>query len=172
MAGTWTSERFPQFEQSIRRLTDEHRELTDEPLHLAINYLPQNRNQQHLYLLEVIGGLGQGINPERDLFEVTFAASPEFPMAPNEELHLLLTNPAELEVALREGWPLAQEVVDAIRAGDYSVMHEDDVGRRDLAMLRELSYSDCQPRNEEGIESAALDFHLKSNPERWPYSEV
>ena len=136
MAGSWSSERFPKIEQAIRRLTDEHRELTDEPLHLAIAYLSASRNQQDIFLLEVVGGFGDGINPERDLFEATYAASPEFPMDPDRELHLLLTNPNELEIALREGWPLANEVVDAIRAGDYKALYQDEVGGRVLAMLQ------------------------------------
>ena len=34
MAGTWTSERFPQFEPAIRKLTQQHLELKVEPLHL------------------------------------------------------------------------------------------------------------------------------------------
>ena len=70
MAGSWTADRFPQFEAAIRRLTEQHRELVDEPLHLAVSYLPAMRDQQHIFLLEVIGGPGESINPERDLFEV------------------------------------------------------------------------------------------------------
>ena len=46
MAGTWTSERFPQFEPAIRRLTQQHRELEDEPLHLALAYLPRRHGQE------------------------------------------------------------------------------------------------------------------------------
>jgi hypothetical protein len=130
MAGPWTAERFPQFEAAIRRLTEQHRELVDEPLHLAVSYLPAIRDQQHIYLFEVIGGPGESISPERDLFEATFETTPGFPMGPNEQLHLILTNPRELEIALREGWSLASEVVDAIRAGDYRVLYKDEVGNR------------------------------------------
>jgi hypothetical protein len=50
MAGPWTAESFPQFEAAIRRLTEQHRELVDEPLHLAVSYLPAIRDQQHVYL--------------------------------------------------------------------------------------------------------------------------
>lgn len=59
MAGTWTSERFPQFEPAIRRLTEQHRELEDEPLHLALGYLPRRKGQEvydGIFLFEVIGG--------------------------------------------------------------------------------------------------------------------
>jgi len=136
MPGSWISERFPQFEAAIRRLTEQHRELVDEPLHLAVSYLPAERDQQHIFLFEVISTPGESINLERDLFEVTFAATPGFPMGQDEQLHLILTNPRELEIALREGWPLANEVVNAIRAGDYKVLHNDEVGERVLAELR------------------------------------
>jgi hypothetical protein len=57
-------------------------------------------------------------------------------MGPGEQLHLILTNPRELKIALEECWPLAIEVVNAIRAGDYKVLFKDPVGARTLALLR------------------------------------
>ena len=110
--------------------------MVDEPLHLAVSYFPATRDQQHIFLFEVIGTSGESINPDRDLFEVNFEASPGFPMEPNEQLHLILTNPRELECALENGWPLAIEVIDAIRAGDFAVLYQDEVGERVLAMLQ------------------------------------
>ena len=56
-------------------------------------------------------------------------------MGPNEQLHLILTNPRELEIALREGWSLASEVVNAIRTRDYKVLYKDEVGERVLDQL-------------------------------------
>ena len=111
MAESWTADRFPHFEASLRRLTDQHRELADEPLHLAISYSPATRDQQDVFLFEVVGGLAEGINPERDLFEATYLSASGFPMKPNEQLHLILTNPRELEIGLEEGWPLVREIV-------------------------------------------------------------
>ncbi len=136
MAGTWSADRFPQFEAAIRRLAEQHRELVDEPLHLAIAYHPALRDQQHIFLFEVVGGPGESINPERDLFEVVYETTPAFPMGPNEQLHLVLTNPQELEVALREGWYLAVEVVNAIQARDYEVVYKDEVWERVLDKLQ------------------------------------
>lgn len=136
MAGSWTSDRFPHFEQAIKRLTEQHRELEDEPLHLAVAYLPAKRDQQHIFLFEVIGTPGESINLERDLFEATFGATAGFPMAQNEQLHLILTNPRELEIALVQSWPLACQVVNAIRDGDYEVLYKDEVGERVLASLQ------------------------------------
>lgn len=136
MAGSWTADRFPQFEAAIRRLTDQHRELVDEPLHLALSYLPALRDHQDIFLFEVIGGSAETISSEQDFFEAVFTASPGFPMEPNEQLHLILTNPREVEVAIRDDWSLAKEVVDAIRAGDYEVLYSDEVGQRILATLQ------------------------------------
>jgi len=135
MAVSWTADRFPQFEAAIRRLTEQHRELVDEPLHLAVSYLPAMRDQEHIFLFEVVGSPVESINPERDLFEAVFETTPGFPMGPNEQLHLILTNPRELEIALREGWSLASEVVNAIRARDYEVLYKDGVGGRVLDKL-------------------------------------
>src|SRR5438128_10539283 len=115
MAGSWTSERFPQFEQPIRALTEKHRQLEDEPLHLAISYGPQ-RDQQDIFLFEVIGG-EESISPDRDLFEATFESIPGLQTGFAQRLHLILTTPPELKQALEEGWPLANEVVSAIRSG-------------------------------------------------------
>ena len=136
MATSWSDKRFPEFEQAIRRLTDQHRELDDEPLHLALTYLPEERDQRHLYLLEIVGTPGQSLNPDRDLFEVTFASSVGFPLATGEELHLILTNPREFVVALKQGWPLANEIVSAIRSGNFQVLFQDEIGGTGLQQLQ------------------------------------
>jgi hypothetical protein len=136
MAGSWTSERFPQHEKALLRLVEQHRELEDEPLHLALAYLPAHRDQQHVYLFEVIGSRWESVSPDNDLFEVAFPPSTGFPMEPNEELHLILTNPRELNLALERNWPLASEVVKAIGDEDYEVLFKDEVGEKILDQLR------------------------------------
>lgn len=139
MAGSWTADRFPQFEAAIRRLASQHQELADEPLYLALSYLPATRDQQHIFLFEVIGGITESIPSERDLFETTFLPASGFPMGPNEQLHLILTNPHELEIGIKEGWPLVSELVDAIHRADYQVLHADDTGRQLLELLRDAA---------------------------------
>jgi len=127
VAGTWTSKRFPRFEAQIRELTKQHRELEDEPLHLAISYAPQ-RDRQDIFLFEVIGGT-DSIGPDKELFETTFASTPGFPMDAGQQLHLLLTNRCELDMALREGWQSVREIVDAIRSGEYESLWADEIGK-------------------------------------------
>jgi hypothetical protein len=134
MAGSWTSERFPQFEQQIRALMEQHRELEDEPLHLAISYGPL-RDQEDIFLFEVAGG-EESVNPDRDFFEVTFKSVPGLQTGFSQPLHLVLTNPQEFKKALAEGWPLAKEVVSAVQADAYKVLYKDAVGDRLLRQIR------------------------------------
>lgn len=137
MAGSWTTDRFPQFEAEVRRLTQEHRELEDEPLHLAISYDP-GRDSQDIFLFEVIGDFARGeISPERDLFETTFHSTSEFPLAAGEKLHLVLTSPEEFSVALAEDWPLATEIKNAVRRGDFQDLFHDEQGGRMLELIRD-----------------------------------
>lgn len=140
MAGTWTSERFPQFESAIRQLTEQHRQLKDEPLHLAVSYGPE-REPQDIFLLEVIGG-DHPLSLDHELFETVFTSTSGFPMRADQNLHLVLTTLGELETALREGWPSAEEIRKAIASGDYKVLHDDEVGQRIMNWLRSGSRSE------------------------------
>ena len=139
MPGEWISEKFPQFEPAIRQLTEQHRELEDEPLHLALAYLPRRNGReegQDIFLFEVIGGAADSFGQSEDLFEATFVAAPGLPTGFEQPLHLILTTPRGLEEALAEGWPLALEVADAVRRNDYKVLHDDPVGRKVLRQIR------------------------------------
>ncbi|HWG45361.1 MAG TPA: hypothetical protein VN688_21540 [Gemmataceae bacterium] len=139
MAGEWISERFPQFEAAIRRLTEQHRELEDEPLHLALAYLPRRDGREvdrGIFLFEVIGGVADRFGQSEDLFEAAFDAIPGLPTGFDQTLHLILTTSREFEEALTHGRPLAMEVADAVRHGDYKVLHHDRVGQKVLRQIR------------------------------------
>ena len=137
MQQSWIRERFPRHADDLRRLTDEHRLLTDEPLHLAVAYDP-GHDSQDVFLFEVVGGFAGGqVSPDRNLFEVTYGASSGFPSINGEQLHLILTSPEEVSVAIREQWPLAVEVAHAIRTGNFEVLFEDETGARLLELVRE-----------------------------------
>ena len=106
-------------------------------MHLAVSYDP-GRDCEDIFLFEVVGGFARGeINPERDLFETAFFSTPEFPLAAGEKLHLVLTSPEELSVALAEGWPLAIELRRAIRRGDFEDLFHDEQGIRCLELIRD-----------------------------------
>jgi hypothetical protein len=138
MASAWSSARFPHFEQAVRQLTERHRELEDEPLHLALSYGPL-REQQDIFLLEVIAGGEESSSPDKELFETTFEPNPGLPTGFDQRLHLILTNPDEIKTALEEEWPSAQEVADAVRRDDYTVLYADAVGNHVLDLIREAA---------------------------------
>jgi hypothetical protein len=141
MAGTWTRERFPQFEGQIRRLAEQHRELEDEPLHLALAYQPNPpRDQQDIYLFEVIGGWGEN-NPDKDLFETTFEPNGLLQTGFNQRLHMILTTPVEFKAAMVENWKTAEEIVNAVRCDDYQVLHADAVGGKILELIQKEAQS-------------------------------
>ena len=135
MASTWAIERLPQIEAQLRQLTDQHRELRDEPLHLAVAF--QRRDDpQGIYLFEVVGHFAAGeISPDSSLFEVTFTPSPMFPIPEGQHLHLLLTSPEEIRVALEQNWPSADEIRHAIRDGNYKELFADSVGQQVLGLM-------------------------------------
>lgn len=139
MAGRWSTDRFPQFAPAVRRLTEQHRGLQDEPLHLALTYLPRRDGQEinrGIFLFEVIGGLADNFGHTGDLFEASFESTPGLSTGFDEPLHLLLTTKRELADALSKGLPLATEVADAVRRGDYEVLFDDSEGRTSLQELK------------------------------------
>ena len=69
------------------------------------------------------------------MLESTFETVSGLPTGFNQPLHLILTTPREIEEALENCWGLALEVADAVRRGDYKVLHADTVGRRVLKRL-------------------------------------
>jgi hypothetical protein len=115
----------PALVQQIEALINQHRRLQDEPLLLAIYYEP-GRLPQDIFVFEVIDGFGAGsIDPDQELFEVTYNSTPGFPLPPGRRLHLVLTNPQEFAVAAQGNWPLLAELREAIAAGNSLVVYSD-----------------------------------------------
>jgi len=133
----WTTERFPTFECQVRELADQHKELVDEPMHLAIAYDP-GRDMRDIFLFELLGNFGRGeVSPDGELFEVTFRPSDDFPLERDQRIHLVLSSPQEFRVALAQHWTSAEELRAAVGCGDYIVVFEDETGHEFLSLLRE-----------------------------------
>ena len=116
---------FPRFEREVKQLVQNHLKLEDEPLLLAIYYKPQ-REMHDIFLFEVIQNFGDGeVDPDRELFEVTYASTTGLPLEKGQYLHLVMTNPKELEVATQENWVMVAELRAAMSAGDCRVLHKD-----------------------------------------------
>jgi len=134
MARRWTNDRFPRHADALNRLAQQHRQLEDEPLHLAMTFGPE-RDGEGIFLLEVIGNFGTTPSADRELFEVTYGSSSALPLNPDEQLHLILTSPEELRAALRERWESAREVLQAIRNDQFDPLFADETGEE---LLRQM----------------------------------
>jgi len=129
-AARWIPESLPQ----VERLVEGHRALEAEPLLLAILYAPA-RNPGDAFVFEVIQNFGSNsIDPDAELFEVSFDPTADFPLPAGQKLRLVLTNPDELRAAVRGHWPLADELRQAMRDGRARVIWADPQ-HRDLLEL-------------------------------------
>src|SRR5438876_10570077 len=111
-----------QYAALLRDLVNQHKQLDDDRLALAIAYT-DDRNHD-LFLMEVLekrGFLGQGFifQGASDLRVHEIASTPGFPLAADQTLHLILTNPVELQHALAANYPLAESFRQAVRSGRY-----------------------------------------------------
>lgn len=123
MAEQWTKKRYPQYAEQIAKLAEEHAALKDEPLLLAISYGDSSQGNS-IHIFELVENFGHGeVNPDKFLFEAEFGSSSDFPLNTGDFLHLVLSNPQEMRIAIREEWPPVKQICDAISAGNYEVLH-------------------------------------------------
>lgn len=116
---------YPVSHDAVATLVQEHRALRDEVLLLAIYYAPE-RDVNDIFLFEIFDGFGaNSVDADRNLFEVAYSARSTFPLEPNQQLRLVLTNPVEFERAASENWAHVQELRRAIEGGRYEVLYAD-----------------------------------------------
>ena len=124
----------PQLMAEVERLVERHRAIDDEPLLLAVYFEP-DRQPGDVFVFEVIDGFGDNrVANDRTLMEASYPSTPFFPLADGHRLHLVLTNPAELAVAGRDGWIGLDEVRRAMRDGRATTVYAAP-GRPDLEAL-------------------------------------
>ncbi len=88
--------------------------------------MPPLRDPQDIFLFEVFQNFGNAaIDPDRELFEVSYSSTSGFPLQPGQRLRLILTIPEEFAIAARENWPLVTELRGAIRAGNAQTLFAD-----------------------------------------------
>jgi hypothetical protein len=122
---------YPDYEESVQRLVQQHRKLRDGRLHLAVYLAPPKRPKRDVYLFELIDDFGGGhIDPDRKLFTFAYGSTPGFPLPEGASLWMILTNPIELAQAIREHWKRLDEIRIAKEAGNAIVLHSDATGKR------------------------------------------
>ena len=128
---------YPDFEQRVRALTGQHLKSKKGRLRLAVYFAPPRRAKRDIFLFEVIDGLGgDAVDPEKKLFEFGYGSTPAFPLDPGTSLRMVVTNPTELEQAIRDHWKGVQELRAARQAGRATVIHADSKGRRLWRMIQ------------------------------------
>jgi len=121
--------------EPIKEMIEEHRQLHHEPLLLAM-YYDAAENSGDLSLLEVIENFGaNGIDPDRELFKLTFDSTPSFPIGAGQKLRMILTNPREFETAVREGWDEVIRIRRAVRNGRYQKIFAAEEGEKYLGLV-------------------------------------
>src|SRR5438552_18885224 len=109
---------YPDYEEQVKRLVQQHRALRGERLHLAVYLAPPNRPKRDIYLFKVINDFGGGhIDPDKKLFTFAYGSTPGLPLPDGVSLWMILTNPTELDKAIQENWKRVSELRNARNAG-------------------------------------------------------
>src|ERR1700722_6258435 len=102
---------YPDFEEQVRELVQQHRRLKNQRLRLAVYFAPPRRAKRDIFLFEVIKGFGgDAVDLEGKLFEFGYGSTPAFPLDPGTSLRMVLTNPTELVQAIRGDWKGVKEL--------------------------------------------------------------
>ncbi len=121
--------------QKLQRLVRYHKKMTEEPLLLAVRFTPA-RNKGDLFVFEIVENFGSNsVDPEKTIFEVSYASTPGFQMRDGQYLHLVLTNPVEFKVAADQNWKAIVELRKALRAGKTDILFATPQGRSLWSLL-------------------------------------
>ena len=120
----------------VREWTKQHEQISPDELLLTVFY-KSSRYPQDLSVIEVVENFGlNAISPERELFEVTYGPASEFPLEQDQSLRLVLTNPEEFSIAIRDKWPQAEDFREAYKFMQYELLHDTTKGR---ALLEQVA---------------------------------
>jgi hypothetical protein len=122
---------YPDYQEQVEKLVRQHRKLRGEHLHLAVYLAPPKRPKRDIYLFELIDDFGGGhIDPDKQLFTFAYGSTPGLPLPHGVNLWMILTNPTELDQAIRENWKRLDEIRNAKKAGRTTILHDDAMGRK------------------------------------------
>lgn len=122
---------YPDSLEQVRELVEQHRRSHKNRLRLAVYFAPPRGAKRDIFLFEVIDGFGGDVvDPNGELFEFTYGSTPALPLPAGTSLHMLLTNPAELDEAARHDWKGLKSLRSARRAGRTTIIYADAKGRR------------------------------------------
>ena len=120
---------YPEYREQIERLVEQHKENFGDRLKLAVCYAPERPEAEgDVFLFEVLTDFESGsLEEQDDILEVLYGSTPAFPLeGRNSRLHILLTNPDELQEAKRQNTPLYRELKAAYSQGKTQEMHSEN----------------------------------------------
>jgi hypothetical protein len=114
---------YPDYEAEVRELVEQHKELADEPLLMAL-YFRSNRKgaENDVFVLEVLDNYPVSAFEEEDFLEVLYGSTPHFVMGMGQMLHLILTNLEELSRNIKRKTRIAGEIQQALNKGSYKLI--------------------------------------------------
>ncbi|MCX7044682.1 MAG: hypothetical protein NTX50_04235 [Candidatus Sumerlaeota bacterium] len=119
---------FLEYKEPLKKLVQDHRKIKHEPLLLAVYFSPKPKVED-IYLFEVADRFrGNVVSNDRQMLEIGYASTPGFPMRADQRLHLILTNPEEMETALRENWKIIRQLRKSKQTNDFKVLHRSKRG--------------------------------------------
>ena len=114
---------YPDLTSQIQELVNEHLDLIDQPLLVAVYYASEAAPNEEC-LFEVARHFGfDEVSEDRQIFQIQFGPSDNFPLPPGDRLRLSLTNTAEFREALSQGWPEIKDLIKAIDQSQSSLLY-------------------------------------------------
>jgi len=119
---------YPDYRAQMLNLVNEHRELVEEPLLLAVYYAP-DRDTNDVFLFEVLDNFrGSSIAEDGDLFEVQYGTTSDFSLHdPKSRLHIVFSDLEELHKAAIQNTQRFQEVKKAFSEGHAEILYCDPI---------------------------------------------
>ena len=116
---------YPYYQDLVRDLVEQHRELVEEPLLLAIYYEP-HRLVGDVFLFEVLDHFrGGALDESGDILEVLYGSTVHFVLEPMDAmLHILLSNPDEFRAATGRDTTKIKELREAFRNGKAQIVFD------------------------------------------------
>jgi hypothetical protein len=124
------------YHEEVRQYVEQHTHFDDEPLVLALRYIPNGADDK-VYVLEVAENVGLNVpDPDKEICGADYATHWVANGKNGQWVHLAITNPIELKAAVAERWPDIELITEAIRAGRFEVVYQrEDAEAKDLLAL-------------------------------------
>jgi len=121
---------YPEYREQIERLVEQHKENFGDRLKLSVCYAPEHMEAEgDVFLFEVLTDFESGsLEEQNDILEVIYGSTPAFPLEGRDSrLHILLTNPDELQEAKRKNTRLYRELKNAYSKDRAQEIHSNNL---------------------------------------------